>query len=110
MSLLRKIELEGDDVFVTLELTKDEYKSITPNMKEFIILPTNGLERTFITGKLGNGNRIMVPNRFLRNHDIDILRKKVLGKMFRVGERKFLVLEIDNKEAGIPVFREDIEE
>lgn len=106
MGLLKKIELEKDDVFVTLQLSRDEHKSITPDTKELIVLPTHGLERTFITGKLGNGNRIMVPNKFLKIHNIDFLRKKVQGKLFQMGERKFLVLEIDKRSTGIPVFEE----
>lgn len=107
MSFLRKIELEKDDVFITLKLTKKERELITPNMKEFIVLPTDSLNKILTTGKLGNGNRIMIPNGFLKSHDIDVLKKKVQSIIIDLGDKKFLLIELENKGVGRPVFNED---
>jgi len=97
MGLLRKIEVDNADILMTLELTKEEYESISPEMKEFVTLPTNMFDRVLTTGRLGNGNRIMVPSRFLRGHNIEVLRKNVPSKIFTVGEKKFLIIELEDK-------------
>lgn len=106
MSVLRKIELEKDDILITLSLTKEEYKAITPNVREFITLPTDILDKMLTTGKLGNGNRIMVPNKFLKVNNIEILRKNVPGKIFDLGDKKFLLIELENKPPSMPVFKD----
>jgi len=104
MSMLRKMEWENNDILITLKLTKKEYEAVKSDVKEFIILPAEGLYRTLTTGRLGNGNRIMVPTKFLKKHEVDVLRKKVQGNIIDTGERKFLVIELENKRVGIPVF------
>ena len=104
MSLLRRIEFENDSILITLEMNKREYDAVTPDVKKFITLPADTLDRTLTTGKLGNGNRIMVPNKFLRSHDIDILRKFVKSKIVDIGEKKFLIIELEDKKRGIPKF------
>ncbi|MBI4020406.1 MAG: hypothetical protein HY367_03675 [Candidatus Aenigmarchaeota archaeon] len=104
MALLRNIKLGEDEILVTLKLAKKEFEKITPGSREFIVLPTSGLDRTLVTGKIGNGNRIMVPNKFLRRHSIEILRKNVPGKIIDMDEGKFLVIELEKKRIKVPVF------
>ena len=107
MSVLRRIELNKDNIFITLEVTKKEYEMITPEAKEFIILPTSRLNRTLTTGKIGNGNRIMIPNKLLKKHDMDVLKKHVQSRITDIGDRKFLIIELEDKRSGIPVFKEE---
>lgn len=109
MSLLRKIEFENDSILITLEMNKREYDAVTPDVKEFITLPADTLDRTLTTGKLGNGNRIMVPNKFLRSHDIEVMRKFVKGKIVDIGEKKYLIIELEDKKRGIPRFNDGYE-
>ena len=107
MGLLRKIELEEDSIFITLKLTKMEYEKIAQDTKDCIVLPSDKLDRILITGRLGNGNRIMVPSKFLKKHNINILKKKVKSRIIDTGERKLLLIELESKKTGIPVFDED---
>lgn len=106
MSFLHKVELEKDDIFVTLKLDKREYENFKPSVKEYIVLPADGLDRILVTGKIGNGNRVMVPNRFLKMNGIESLRKNVPSRIFDLGNKKFLVLELENREPGVPAFEE----
>lgn len=106
MSLLRKIELEKDDVLITLKLTKKEYENITPNVREFVVLPAKGFDRDLVTGRIGNGNRIMLPNKLLQNHNINVLKKNVQSKIIDLGDKKILIIELENKRTGVPVFEE----
>ncbi|MFH1364377.1 MAG: hypothetical protein ABIH52_01850 [Candidatus Aenigmatarchaeota archaeon] len=106
MSTLRKIEIDNDDILITLELTKHEYSTITPNVKEFVTLPADTPERLLTTGRLGNGNRIMVPNKFLKSNNIQALRKNVPSKIFDLGDRKFLIIELESSRPEPPVFKD----
>jgi len=106
MSILRKVELNDKDVIITLCLTKEEYNVIKPNSKEFLTLPLEAFERILTTGRLGNGNRIMVPTKYLKVNNIDILRKNVPSAIFDLGNKKFLLIELENKDPGVPVFKE----
>lgn len=107
MSLLRKIELGEEGILITLELTKEEHDAIAPDSKEFVVLAADKLNYILTTGKLGNGNRVMVPSKFLRSNDVHILRKNVKASIINTGEKKFLVIELEDKKTGIPVFGED---
>ncbi len=107
MGLLKRIEWEDRDILLTLRLTKKEYENINSDTKEFIVMPADNFDRVLTTGKLGNGNRIMVPSKFLKNNNIAFLKKNVRSSIVDVEERKFLVIELDNKRTGVPVFGED---
>lgn len=107
MSLLRKIQLDKDDVFITLKLTKKEYEIIAPEVREFIVIPTNKLDKTLTTGKIGNGNRIMIPNNLLKKHDMKVLKKHVQSRIIDLDDKKFLIIELEKKKLGVPVFGEE---
>lgn len=105
MSILRKVEL-GDDILVTLKMTKKEYDAIGPDVHDLLVFPANGFNRILTTGTLGNGNRIMVPGKYLKNNNIHSLKKNVRSSIANLGDRKFLIIELVRKGSGVPVFGE----
>ena len=109
MGLLQKVEFEGKDVLIMVRLTQAEYNAISSDPRELLVLPTKWHEGSLTTGRLGNGNRIMIPNKLLRSYNIDVLKKNVKHRIVDSGEKKYLVIELESR-IGIPVFTGDDDE
>jgi|Deesub1362A_J573_1020465.scaffolds.fasta_scaffold00151_45 hypothetical protein len=105
MAKLKKVSMEGNDILISLEVAHDEYK-LLGSEKDFLVVPKgdNFLSLSLTTGKLGHGNRIMVPTRLLRRHDI-MLPKKVPASLFEAGGEKYLLIKLQ-KSRLIPEYEE----
>jgi hypothetical protein len=108
MAEIKSIKLEDDHVILCLRLSRNEYDAFG-NEKELLVFPVsdNALNEVLVTGKLGNGNRIMVPNKLLERHSIPKLIKNVKSKIFSINKRNFLLISLDEKMPGIPLFKEE---
>lgn len=106
MAEIKTINFETDEILINLKLTKQEYLQLQSSTKNLIVLPTdsNVLSDTLTTGKLGNGNRIMVPGKLLKNEGMDELIKKVKSKIFNVNNEKYLLIKLDDADKHIPKF------
>ena len=106
MADMRKIDIKDDEIVVTLSVTNDEYKIIRSSTKNFVVLPTDSsiLTDILVTGKLGNGNRIMVPNKFLRASEIPELKKNVQAKIFKLNGDKYLLVKLVEAQPNVPRF------
>ena len=109
MAKIQSIDLKDDGILVILKISEKEYELFKPKSREFLIIPTdeNALDETLTTGKLGNSNRIMLPNKILKKYGIKKLIKKVSSKIFDSNGDKFLVIKLEKSKVGIPVFKED---
>jgi len=106
--MIQTIDIKIDGILVTFKISEKEYESLKPKSREFLISPTdiNALDETLTTGKLGNSNRIMLPNKILKKYEIKELLKKVSSKIFESNGNKFLVIKLEESKLGIPVFKE----
>ena len=111
MADVRSVDVRGDEIFVNLKITSSEYRILRSSTKNLVVLPTDSsiLADVLTTGTLGNGNRIMIPNKLLKRCDISVLNKKVPSKIFRVNNEDYLLIKLDGGDLGIPSFesRED---
>ena len=109
MADIDSIDMKNDKILVSLKLTKDEYKLLKQSTKGLLLLPTEPsiLNELLTTGKLGNSNRIMLPNKILRKHNITKLLKRVPAQVFDVYDEKFLLLKLQESKIGKPVFGEE---
>ena len=106
MAEIKTINFESDDVLVNLKLTKQEYLQLQSSTKDLIVLPTEPsiLSDILTTGKLGNGNRIMVPGKLLKKEGMDELIKKVNSKIFYLNHEKYFLIKLDDVNKHIPKF------
>jgi hypothetical protein len=109
MADIDSIDLKGDKILVDLKLTKDEYKLLNQSAKRLLLLPTEPhvLNELLTTGKLGNSNRIMLPNKILRKYSITRLLKKVPAQVFDIQDEKFLLIKLQESMLGKPIFGEE---
>jgi len=109
MADIDSIDMKNDKILVNLKLSKDEYKLLKQSTKRLLLLPTEPtiLEELLTTGKLGNSNRIMLPNKILRRHNVIKLLKKVPSKIFDINDEKFLLIKLQEFALGKPVFGEE---
>lgn len=103
MATIRSINMENDEVMLTAAISNDENKSMK-GARDIIILPCE-FDEELTTGKLGNSNRIMLPKKILKEHNIE-LKGKVPAKAFVMNGKKFLLIKLDEKVAGVPKFKE----
>ena len=106
MASIDSMDMKNDKIIVKLELTKDEYRILDHFTKRLILLPseTSALSEPLTTGKLGNSNRIMLPNKILKRHNITSLIKKAPSHVFEMNDEKFLLIKIQESMIGRPVF------
>ena len=109
MADIDSIDMKNDKILVNLKLTKDEYNLLKQSTKRLLLLPTesNILNELLTTGKLGNSNRIMLPNKVLRKHNVTKLLKKVPAQVFDVQHEKFLLIKLQESMLGKPIFGEE---
>jgi hypothetical protein len=109
MADIDSIDMKNDKILVSLKLTKEEYKLLKQATKRLLLLPTepNILNESLTTGKLGNSNRIMLPNKILRKHNVTMLLKKVPSQIFEMYDEKFLLIKLQESTLGKPIFGEE---
>lgn len=107
MARIKNIKIENGDITVVMNISEKEYTMIGAQIDGLAIVPTNNtfLERELVTGKIGNGNRIMVPNKFLKQNGISVLRKRVPSKLFEFNKEKYLFIKLEESSL-IPEFKE----
>ena len=103
MALIRSVNIEDGEIILNLSITEEEYKLIS-GLKE-VILVSEEFEDELTTGRLGNSNRIMLPKKILKKHEVE-LKGKVPAKIFEVENKKFLLVKLEERKEGIPEFRE----
>ncbi len=108
MASIKYIDFDADGITVTLNATTEEYKMLKTYTNNLVILPTedDAMELRLTAGKLGNGNRIMVPNKLLKRHNIPALRKKCPAKVFDINQEKYLLIKLEKSEL-IPEFEKE---
>ncbi len=112
MAHVKNIKIENGEITIALGITEKEYKRIGAQIDGLAVVPTNAefLERILVTGKIGNGNRIMVPNKFLKQNGILKLRKRVPSRLFEFNNEKYLFIKLEES-IFLPEFGEsDIHE
>jgi hypothetical protein len=109
MADIDSIDMKNDKILVNLKLTKDEYKLLKQSTKRLLLLPTesNILDELLTTGKLGNSNRIMLPNKILHRHNVTKLLKRVPSRVFDLDDEKFLLIKLQEFILGKPIFGEE---
>ena len=108
MARIKNIDVENGEITVVLTINEKEYNLIGAQLDGLAVLPTDEvfLERVLVTGKIGNGNRIMVPNMFLKKHGISKLRKRVPSRLFDFNNEKYLFIKLENSSL-LPEFEEE---
>ncbi len=111
MANLRNISFKGDEIEIVLVVSKEEYHALAGDSRECLVLPVRGssMPETLTSGKLGTGNRIMVPNKLLAKHGVDKLRKKLPAKLYDFEEGKFILIRLESPKL-VPKFEEDLHE
>lgn len=106
MAEVQSIDMKGREIVVNLKISQQEYKSLQQTTKDLLLVPTSSaiLNELLTTGKLGNSNRIMMPNKILKRHNIPHLLKKVHAKIFDLDEEQFLVIKLKESKTGVPIF------
>jgi len=109
MATIKTIDMNGNDILLTLKISEEEYDLLKAKIKNLMVVPvdTNLLNDELTTGKLGNSNRIMLPNKILKKYEIKKLLKKVPSKIFESNGNKLLVIKLEESKIGIPVFKEE---
>jgi hypothetical protein len=110
MARIKNIDIKEGEMTVILTISEKEYKLIGAQIEGLVLVPTDELflERELVTGKIGNGNRIMVPNTFLKKNEISKLRKRVPSRLFELNNEKYLFIKLENS-SHIPEFEDEEE-
>jgi hypothetical protein len=108
MAELKSVERNAKDIKVTLKLTSDEYGMISKSWDDILLSPVNDAQfsEELTTGRLGNGNRVMLPKKILERHGVKLLKKKLPAAIFEVEGRTYLLAKLKEKKPGVPVYRE----
>lgn len=106
MARLKRIDMAENGITLVVEISREEYKLIGPG-KDLLVVPKDDsfLSEDLTSGRLGNSNRIMVPTKLLRNHNVVELPKKVPARIFEVKDQKYLLIRL-KRSALIPEFGE----
>ncbi len=106
MASIDSIDVEPDRVVAKVVLSIEEYGALNSATRDILIAPVghDNLELLLTVGKIGNGNRIMLPNRVLKAVGIDKLPRKAPAKIFFLRGNKYLVACIEGDSEGIPFF------
>jgi len=109
MAELRSVDINEDGTFVHFKVTKKEYDIIRQNKSDFAILPLDpsSFQELLTSGKLGMGNRIMIPNRLLSRYETS-LKKKLPAGVYDVEDSKLLLILLEGSKL-YPEFGEDKE-
>jgi hypothetical protein len=108
MADIHKIEVAGDEITVSLKVSKEEYDNLRQKTSELVLVPTmpEDMNHVLTTGTLGNSNRIMLPKRVMERESIASLDKKVPARVLRSNGDVFLLIRLKESAVGIPSFGE----
>lgn len=106
MANLQTVAFKGNKILVTLELNQEEYGVVSPRSRNFVLVPTAEMPDKLVTGKLGNSNRIMMPNKVLKRYGIPAMPKHVRSTIIRANGGIWLVVDLEKQRAGIPEFEQ----
>ncbi len=104
MAEIKSITLEDETTILSIKVSKEEYELVKEDEKNLVILPASKSNEVLTTGKIGNGNRIMLPNKVLKRSSISKLLKHVKARIFGINEKKLLLIELEDNGQGIPKF------
>jgi len=109
MAKLKGIELEDDHFLVSFHISKKEYELFRHGNKHFLLVPLNGMYNQLTIGTLGNSYRLMLPKKFLKEHEIaeNELPKKADAGVFSIGGEKYLTVKIIPSAIEKPKFNGD---
>jgi len=109
MANIQSIDMKNDKIFVNLILDKEEYKILGNSTRHLLLLPSDSKDLTELltTGKLGNSNRVMLPNKVLKKNDVTNMLKKVPARLFDVNDEKFLLLKLQESKIAKPFFGDE---
>ncbi len=108
MADIKAVNIGSEGITVNFKVSANEYSLIKLSDKNLIILPIEPhiMDEILTTGKLGNGNRIMLPNKILKKHSVDQLHKRVPARVFEVDGSTFLLIKLEDHKPGVPIFEE----
>jgi hypothetical protein len=106
MAEIKSINMQADGISVSLKITEEEYSLLKSPKGDMLLLPADSqtLEESLTTGRLGNGNRIMLPNKVMSKYHVKKLHKKVPAKIFEVSGGRFLLIKLEDNRPGVPSF------
>ena len=106
MANIESIDVESDRVVAKVVLSTEEYEALNSATSDILLAPVgdDSLTRQLTVGKIGNGNRMMLPNKVLRVEGIERLPRKAPARIFTLRGNKYLVACIKGDSAGIPFF------
>jgi hypothetical protein len=109
MADLKVCDVCASKAEVTLNVSAAEYRLLKLSEDDLLLLPVGEdvLSEELTTGRLGNGNRIMLPNKVLKKHGMESLSKKLKSMIFEVEGSRYLLCKLKEKKPGVPVFREE---
>ena len=104
--------IESDGISLNLRISVSEYSLLKSPRGSILLLPADPgiLEEWLTTGKLGNGNRIMLPNKVMKKYHVKELHKKVPAGIFEVNGGKFLLIKLEEHKPGVPTFKGEQDE
>jgi hypothetical protein len=110
MGKIKNIKISDGEMTVVMTISEKEYNLLGAQIDGLALVPTDEvfLTRELVTGKIGNGNRIMVPNTFLKHNGISKLRKRVPSRLFVLNNEKYLFIKLEDSSL-VPEFEEDEE-
>jgi hypothetical protein len=107
MADINTIEMKDDIIIINLKVSKDEYNLLKHSTKKLLLLPTELFDESLTTGKLGNSNRIMLSNKILEKYNVTELLKKAPSKIVELNGEKFLLIKLQERTLGKPIFGEE---
>jgi hypothetical protein len=108
MVTIESIDIQKNKISLKVNISKKDYGLISKSAPDIVILPTGGdhLSQKLTTGKIGNGNRIMIPKKFLERKNISNLPKIVDSDIFQTESGLFLLIKLRDDHSPIPSFSE----
>ncbi len=103
MAVIKTISMDMDEIFVIASVSEQENEMIKCSNK--ILIFPNKFDESLTTGKLGNSNRIMLPKKILKKHEIE-LRGKVPARLFECDGNKYLLVKLEERIDGVPYFED----
>ena len=112
MAEIKSINMEPDGISLNLRISEGEYSILKTPRDNLLLLPCDSstLEERLTTGRLGNGNRIMLPNKIMKKYHVKKLHKKVPARIFEINGGRFLLIKLEEDKPGVPVFKEEEDE
>ena len=110
MANIMSIDVKGDKFRLELEISETEYKSLSSEVSDIILIPVDAelMPYKLTLGTLGNSYRMMLPVRVLSKHGISKLPRKAPAKIIEYEGAKYVVARISGVK-GIPEFEENVE-